>query len=112
MRLAVALVAIVAMTCPALAQYVLPPEEYDHPYKGQTVISWKDSREEVRAVCNTPFAMGLGCAHLRNDWCIITIARNPVLDAAGFTANVVLRHEIAHCNGWPKDHPNSRLWVR
>jgi hypothetical protein len=105
-------IAMMAMTCPALAQLVLPPEEYDHPYEGQMWISWKDSAEEVRAACKTPLAMGLGCAYRIPEGCVIVIARTPVLEAAGVTVTVVMRHETAHCNGWPKEHPGARMYVR
>jgi len=68
---------------------------------------------EVRDACKTPLLPGLGCAHLNDGWCIITLPRTPVLKSAGYTANVVIRHEMAHCNGWPREHPNARnMWVR
>jgi hypothetical protein len=76
-------IAIMTMTCPALAQRILPPEEYDHPYEGQTWISWKDSAEEVRAACKLPLSMGLGCAYRRPEGCVIVVAKKPVLEAAG-----------------------------
>jgi hypothetical protein len=76
-------IAIAAMTCPTMARLVLPPAEYDHPYEGQTVITWKDSAEEVRAACKLPLSMGLGCSHLKEGWCFITLPRTPVLEAAG-----------------------------
>jgi hypothetical protein len=29
--------------------------------------------------------------------------------AAGLNPEDVKRHEIAHCNGWPSDHPRGRI---
>jgi hypothetical protein len=92
-----------------MAQLVLPPEEYDHPYQGQTVIRWKDTADEVRDACKTPLLPGLGCAHLSDGWCIITLPRTPVLKSAGYTANVVIRHEMAHCNGWPRESKRAHV---
>jgi hypothetical protein len=40
------------------------------------------------------------------------MASDEVIEAAGYTSEVVLRHETGHCNGWPKDHAGSRMWVR
>jgi hypothetical protein len=106
-------IAIVAMTCPALAQRVLPPVEYDHPYSGRLVKFRKNTIEDVRASCKTPLAMGLGCAWLVSEgFCVIIMASDDVIEAAGHDPDVVLRHETAHCNGWPKEHPGTRMWVR
>ena len=56
--------------------------------------------------------MALGCAnYVSSSICAVTMASDEVIEAAGYTAEIVLRHEVAHCNGWPKDHAGSRLWV-
>ena len=106
-------IAIMAMTWPVLAQRVLPPAEYDHPYKGQVMKLRKSTIEDVRTSCKLPLTMGLGCAWLlTGSTCIIIKATDEVIEAAGYDPEVVLRHETAHCNGWPKDHAGSRMWVR
>ena len=105
-----AAVILVALTCPALAQQrFLPPAEYDHPYSGRLVKFRKNSVEDVRTTCKTPLAMGLGCAWLPSEGvCIIIMANDEVIAGAGHDPEVVLRHETAHCNGWPKDHLGAR----
>jgi hypothetical protein len=30
-----------------------------------------------------------------------------IVRAAGYIPAIVLRHEIGHCNGWPKEHPGA-----
>ena len=27
---------------------------------------------------------------------------------SGYTSEIVVRHEIGHCNGWPPDHPQGK----
>jgi hypothetical protein len=115
MRTAAALVAIVAMTCPALArrgQPVLPPELYDHPYTQPMMVTRVDSVEEVRTLCKTPLSWGYGCAYRFPGWCHIIIAGDDILEKAGVTREIVMRHENAHCNGWPKDHFGARVLAR
>ena len=64
-RLGVILVFLV-VTYPALAEnnrvnyLVLPPTEYDYPFKDTLVTLKKDTRAEVNEFCRTPLAMGLG----------------------------------------------------
>jgi hypothetical protein len=119
MRLMAALcsaITLVAITCPALAQNpdrVAPPAEFDRPFEGRLIKLRLDTVAEVRTACRTPLAMGLGCApYIHPSLCVVVLASDEVIKAAGYSTEIVLRHEIAHCNGWPKDHPNSRLWVR
>jgi hypothetical protein len=40
--------------------------------------------------------------------CWIVLSSDDVIKAAGWTPEVVLRHERGHCNGWPKDHAGAR----
>jgi hypothetical protein len=49
----------------------------------------------------------LGCAHLAAQECKIVLAADSVIIAAGHPPELVKRHEIAHCNGWPADHPGA-----
>jgi hypothetical protein len=45
-------------------------------------------------------------------YCIIAIQPDDVLKARGYTALEVTRHEVAHCNGWPNDHPREEIEKR
>jgi hypothetical protein len=38
----------------------------------------------------------------------IVIGDEPTLRAWGRTRNLILRHEIGHCNGWGHDHAGAR----
>ena len=40
--------------------------------------------------------------------CDIYIVEDGVLKASHYTLAFVLRHELAHCNGWPGNHPGAR----
>jgi hypothetical protein len=91
-------------------QHVLPPLQYDGPYKGLLTTVIAKDRAQVRAFCpRTAFpGHALACAYPRETECLIIMPTDAVLEAAGWTADIVLRHEIGHCNGWPAGHPNAR----
>jgi hypothetical protein len=82
-----------------------PPAEYNHPYTGELTVHlidranvWRECSENGRHKVRRDAA---GCAELDGDTCTVYLAkrtRRAPLDA-------ILRHEIAHCNGWPADHP-------
>lgn len=88
------------------AAILLPPAQYDHepaiPVIEQT-LSWEDVQRVCRAQerfaeLKRPLSAGsgmLGCSLVKDGKCYIVYT-----GAIG-----VLRHELAHCNGWPKDHP-------
>lgn len=80
----------------------MPPIVYNHPYPGQ-VIEMQMTAAQVNSLCikmgandpAMPGAVFAGCS-----W----------KDPAGRCYIVIFDekyrpHEIAHCNGWPKDHP-------
>ena len=83
-----------------------PPARYDHPYDGPVEIR-KIDRANVWKECSRNGAVKMrrdvaGCARVEDGVCIIHLAmktRRAPLDA-------ILRHEIAHCNGWPGNHPD------
>jgi hypothetical protein len=107
-----AAIVFVGMTCPTLAQRILPPEQYDHPYTGEIFLTRKDSTDDVRRLCKLPTSMGAGLLVPLQQLVLDHHSLPMMLEAAGFTQEVVMRHETAHCNGWPKDHPGTRNWVR
>jgi len=88
----------------------LPPLEYDHPYKGHLDVVVAENAEQIRIGCRKTGggSLRLACALRYEDHC--TIVRRPEADLlrAGFTLEVVMRHEIGHCNGWPQDHAGAR----
>lgn len=50
----------------------------------------------------------LACSFRYATQCNIYIASPQVIAGAGFTTEVVKRHEIGHCNGWPATHEGAR----
>jgi hypothetical protein len=89
---------------------LMPPKEYDHPYSGpgKLQITYAKSQDEVRGLCPLapfPKAGAFGCAHpVSPQGCWIIVAPVADMKTVGLTMDITLRHEIAHCNGWPSDH--------
>jgi hypothetical protein len=86
-----------------------PPKEYDHPYTGPGVlrIIYAKSQDEVRQLCPRtvfPKAGAYGCAPSNYEGCVVVIAPEADVKAVGLWMSLLIRHEIAHCNGWPGDH--------
>jgi hypothetical protein len=109
--------ALVATSASAHAEaptwYVLPPPEYDHPYtKGQlTVVTAKD-QQEVRDKCQRQLQPGRGARLLHSRPARVPRGSAPddEIKRAGFVPDLIKRHEIGHCNGWPADHKGARPW--
>ena len=79
-----------------------PPARYNHPYDGP-VDERVASAAEVTALCisigTSPFAAA--CSLVGEDGtCHIVLPNNGQAPVSTYR-----RHEIAHCNGWPPDHP-------
>jgi hypothetical protein len=108
----------------ALARYRnLPPAEYDHPYEGRLRTIEVRSMETVSYLCKRAVRhlayvlipkVAIGCA-IRSDLvkldpnadCVIFHAPESQLQRLGGTLNVLIRHELGHCNGW-KNHDGMR----
>jgi len=92
--------------------YVLPPAEYDHPYKGQLTWQMARDQQQVRDICpESKFALGaLACSLRYPNSCMIVIVRDDEIKKAGFPPDLIKRHEIGHCNGWSSDHKGARPW--
>jgi hypothetical protein len=88
---------------------VLPPKEFDYPYRGKLTVTRSPSQAEIRANCSpTSFPYHLGCARLTAFGCDILMADDAFIRKSGWTPEIVMRHEIGHCNGWPGDHRGGR----
>ena len=90
----------------------LPPAQYDVAYRGDAIIWFAAEKQDVRELCSKitdPHWSGLACALGTKDRlrCIIYRVKNDVLRAAGYHPNLVMRHEVGHCNGWI-DHESGR----
>src|SRR5262249_24629252 len=79
----------------------LPPVEYDHPYAGDLYILDGKSR------CTTD--INIACAEPHDTWCLISYQKEQVIRWS-WTINLVIKHEIAHCNGWSGHHEGARLY--
>jgi hypothetical protein len=80
-----------------------PPARYDHPYNGQ-VVERVVPAAEVPSLCMPMGAdlFGAACSLLQsNGTCYIVLPSDGRAPVATFR-----RHEIAHCNGWPANHPH------
>lgn len=82
-----------------------PPAVYDHQFHG-TVQIHQHRMGEVERYCGL-FTPVLGCTPIGGlgGVCHINIV-TPGLDGISKSFYLrVLRHEMAHCNGWPAGHP-------
>src|SRR5262249_33665765 len=83
----------------------LPPEEFDHPYKGKLTIM-RLPLKDVRLRCANAITVMpgpvLACARVSADGsdCTIFLPSDDVIRASGKIPDEVLRHERGHCNGW------------
>ena len=46
----------------------------------------------------------LGCAIRTKKSCLVIYAPDEEIIRFGLSFDIIHRHEIAHCNGWPGDH--------
>ncbi len=103
--LAVVLAGSVPLAAMAGPSPLSAPERFDRPYDGAVIVMTVD-RSNVWAECSDDGRHKVrkdaaGCAWVEDETCFVYLAgktrRAPLDD--------ILRHEIAHCNGWPADHP-------
>lgn len=82
-----------------------PPARYDHPYKGHLntiVVPYGTARQNCYKLGGAVLPDNTAaCAIVGNGRCTIVLPRSPVADLV----KALRRHEIAHCNGWPSNHP-------
>lgn len=87
----------------------IPPAEFDRYYTGQLTIVTSPTIEDLWLHCPGVSSSAIGCAHQSDAKCKIVILDDKFIRATGSTTGHVLRHEMAHCNGWPSHHPGLRL---
>src|SRR5262249_25631909 len=96
----------------ARMQTSMPPAEYDKPYTGELIIRRLTTEQDVRDACPKAFKASQtrfsGCTVRKETRCEFYIASDRALKALGMSYALVLRHELAHCNGWPWDHPGGK----
>jgi hypothetical protein len=71
-------------------------------YRGTPEITVKVVRtDSVSTLCRNA-EQSEGCAYLGEQLCLVVIRRD--ISASRYAE--VLRHELAHCRGWPGHHPH------
>jgi hypothetical protein len=111
-------------TCRAAWCHTQPPAKYDIPYTGKLTL-WVSTQQMIDDTCKTKDGKRTShtaCAMPMPHECSIWILRE-VVDGKRFNSidmydhtmrhvkinlAATLRHELAHCNGWPGDHPDGR----
>lgn len=80
-----------------------PPAKWANaPYKGRIIITFPDP-ETTAEYCTQDAGKReeMGCAFRTEYICSVFVANN----LGGAVRDLVVRHEEAHCRGWPRDHP-------
>lgn len=78
-----------------------PPARFDHQFRGE-LVEHPYPVTLARDYCASKGARADACSWVSRGAChiVIPISGAPVDDLSQYR-----RHEIAHCNGWPADHP-------
>ncbi len=80
-----------------------PPRWFNEPLLGEVVIFYK-TQEYVTGMCSGIVGKfeDFGCAAIYPGWqCQIYLSE----ELPDETIAAIQRHELAHCHGWPADHP-------
>jgi hypothetical protein len=93
---------------PPIHPIIHPPAIYDHAYNGRLSMH-EGTMAQVEYYCHTRQGIvseyqALGCSIPEGRSCFIMIPRIGGPVSASIQAQI-RRHEIAHCNGWPANHP-------
>ena len=88
----------------------MPPQRFDHPYDGEVIPMQMSTQQRLQNFCEDMGAKAngsniLACSFIRRGRCYIFSVPEKDIEAWGYSLNTVMRHERAHCNGWPPDHP-------
>jgi len=97
----------------AIQELMLPPKEFDHPYEGDVEINYLNEKA-IQVQCwpaRRTSTMLLACTRaLTPTRCIIWIMAKDDLDRLGWSYDIIMRHEIAHCNGWKHSTAQAADW--
>ena len=79
-----------------------PAAWFDVKFHGSIEIFLND-QEEIESICSESVgkAERFGCSLVSPTECFIYIAE----EIPGPFRRAITQHELAHCNGWPADHP-------
>jgi hypothetical protein len=101
----------VARAEPAAAQRLTSaaPPQFDVPYTGNLTIWYARSERDLRNIATPRDANWGGVAYASHNRkeagtpatvCNVYILDEKIMKARGWSFNLVLRHELGHCNGW------------
>ncbi len=112
----VILAAATLLSTAAAAEPVKPPERFDHEHPSLRIV--EQNYFDVDGACRAMFPSVAfpaatdthrvtGCAKVSDGanpcWIVVPRRGEGVISEA-YRAKII-RHERAHCNGWPSDHP-------
>ena len=82
-----------------------PPPKYDKPYEGELEIVFFSNKDDLEGACKELRPGVHACARrtLDNKKCRIFASSEEFMKRKGRNYPFMLRHELAHCNGWK--HP-------
>ena len=93
---------------PPIHPIIPPPAIYDHAYKGRLAVQ-QGTMAQVEHYCHamqgivSPYR-ALGCSKVDEHSCFVMIPKIGGPVTASIQAQI-RHHELAHCNGWPANHP-------
>jgi hypothetical protein len=90
---------------------ILPPEEFDKPFDGHLEIKIVPSVEIVRAGCPGSQAPLACTQRFALNYCVIIWLPDDQVERY-MPVEVLMRHEMGHCNGWLGSHAGARPWYR
>ena len=96
-------IAVIAAASGPATWPLAPPAKYDHPFRGRVSITTVATVQEANAACAKYGPRNVACATAINGTCYITMVPDHIINQWGPKAQL-MRHEVAHCNGWPADH--------
>ena len=83
---------------------LFPPPKYDKPYEGELEIIFFSDAEDLERVCKLgPKVNACAIRSLDHKKCWIFASSEELMKRKGSNYAFMLRHELAHCNGWK--HP-------
>jgi hypothetical protein len=91
---------------------IMPPPEYDYPFKGKLYISaendfaqmivgcqWSLPYRDIHGCSRPPGFYTPGIGRMKPDECMILLAKRELIKGV-HDYDMVIRHEQSHCNGW------------
>lgn len=90
------LAALLLTQCSTDPPYLVPPQRFDHGYSGTLQVEIESS-ESIKFECGE---RAIACSMHFPGTCIVYLPEQSRLKRED-----ILRHETAHCNGWPANHP-------